>query len=110
MLALHLQAPAAAPAPPRYGSCFINDRGDVLWLELQAACPTAFRAAQILSDEDKGAWDRSTPDEINAILIENGIEPAQIALLRTDVVILAARARLLAYREDKKNRERASFR
>ena len=109
MLALQPQAPAAALSPSRYGSCFIDERGDVLWLELQAACPTAFRAAQILSDEDKGAWDRSTPDEINAILIENGIEPAQIALLRADIVVVAARARLLAYREDKKNRERASF-
>ena len=88
-----------------YGSCFIDSRGTILWEVLKAACPTAHRAALILSDENLGTWDRREPDRINAILFENGIDPTQIDVLRDDVVAVAHRAVWQIYRREKFRRD-----
>ena len=79
-------------------SRFIDARGRILWLSLDAENPTAKLAAQVLSHE---AWDRSSDDEINAMLFEYGIDPAQIADYRADVIAVAKRDRVLFDRAEK---------
>lgn len=86
---------------PHRASRFIDSRGKVNMLALAAENATAALAAQLLAHEDHGAWDGSTPDQINAILFENGIDPAQIEDYRDDVIAVAARGRLLFDRAQK---------
>ncbi|MDR3488745.1 MAG: hypothetical protein P4M05_28060 [Bradyrhizobium sp.] len=85
-----------------YGSRFIDARGHVNWLSLAAESRTASLAAHVLANE---AWDRSTDDEINAILFEHDIDPAQIADYRADIIAIAKRARRNAYYDAKCRRE-----
>lgn len=83
------------------GSRFIDARGRINWLSLAQESRSASLAAHVLADEDFGAWDGSTDDQINAILFEHDIDPAQIANYRDDVIAVAARARLLFDRAEK---------
>ncbi|WP_158809633.1 hypothetical protein, partial [Beijerinckia sp. L45] len=62
---------------------------------------TAHLAAQVLAD---AAWDGSTADEINAILLEADIEPAAIEALRDDIIAVSIRARRNAYYREKCHR------
>jgi hypothetical protein len=81
-----------------YGSRFIDARGHINRLSLADENPTAALAAHVLAQE---AWDRSTDDEINAMLWDHGIDPAQIADYRDDVIAIAKQDRIIAYRAEK---------
>ncbi len=82
-------------APPRPTSRFIDRSGRVAWVDLRAECPTAHRAAEILSCE---GVDGATDDEVDALLWSHEIDPAQVDERRADVLAIAAHERAGAAR------------
>ena len=88
---MSIEATGSKPHPR-----FLYEDGNIRWHALRTECPTCFRAALILRDE---STDDASDDEVNALLFERGINPAQISHLRADVLALAGHARRIVEKE-----------